>query len=193
METAVTLVTADAESAEELSDRDYREIYDELRSKMTLRVFVKFIKSQVSFAWWSKFERGEAKLDRERRAELRRIVGLAALPRAVTEVTAAVDPNARVWQVGNGQPDRVVLVGRELHEPVLLRLNGNLQVVAEAEGRDLGDDAAVTAVTGARRARTYKGLSVRRETWERLNSARLRAGLSWDEFLGRWEVGDVAG
>lgn len=198
METAVTLVTANAESADKLGEADYMDIFREIREKMSLRKFVEVIGSQYSIAWWGKYENGGVTLTRTGKGELRRAVGLAALPLTVTEVTGEVDPDATVWQVGGltggeagaegaalGQYayDRVVLVGRELHEPVLLRLNGNLQVVAEAG--DLGEEGAVTQVTGARRARTYKGLSVRRETWERLNSARLRAGLSWDEFLGQ--------
>jgi len=179
----VTLVTAGAGSADTLTDKDYREIYDELRSKTTLRQFAEFIGSKVSFAWWSKYERGEAHLDRERRQELRRAVGLAELPRAVTEVTAEADPDARVWQVGAGRPDRVVMVGRATHEPITLRLNGNLRILDEEPGQV----GAVTGVTRSQRARNYKGLSVRRETWERLNAARLRAEQTWDEFLAPLE------
>lgn len=177
----VTLVTEGAERADRLSEADYREIYEELRGKTTLRQFAEFIGSAVSFAWWSKFERGEARLDRERKAELRRAVGLPALPRAVTEVTAGVDPNARVWSVGAGRADRVVLVGEGAHEPLTLRLNGNLRLM----GEDEGPEAAVTGVTRRLRARSYRSLSVRRETWERLSEARLARGLTWEEFLQR--------
>lgn len=178
----VTLVTGGAGSADRLSDTDYREIYDELRSKTTLRQFAEFIGSAVSFAWWSKYERGEARLDRDRKAELRRAVGLPGLPRAVTEVTAGVDPDARVWQVGEGRPDRVVLVGMDAHEPLMLRLNGDLALVSETPVQD----APVTGVT-RRRARPNRGsIVVTRGTWERLNAARLRAGKTWDEYLEYW-------
>ena len=104
----VTLVTGGAGSADKLTDTDYREIYgDELRSKTTLRQFAEFIGSKVRFAWWSKYERGEAHLERERRQELRRAVGLAELPRAVTEVTADVDTRCTCvaggrWPAGPG-------------------------------------------------------------------------------------------
>lgn len=176
---SVTLITAGAGSADTLTDGDYREIYDELRGKTTLRQFAEFIGSGVSFAWWSKYERGEAHLDRERRQELRRAVGLEELPRSVTEVTGTADADARIWQVGDGQPDRVVMVGRATHEPITMRLNGDLRILDEEDIQK----RVVTGVTGSQRARNYRGLSVRRETWERLNVSRLRAGMTWDEFL----------
>ena len=62
------------------------------------------------------------------------------------------------------------MVGRATHEPVTLRLNGNLRILDE----EPVIDGAVTDVTRSQRARNYKGLSVRRETWEQLNAARLR-------------------
>jgi hypothetical protein len=183
MKPVVTLVTSAAASADELSDTDYREIYDELRSKATLRQFAEFIKSKVSFAWWSKFERGSAHLDRERRQELRRAVGLAPLPPTVTEATETVSPNAMVWRVGNGTPDRVVLMfGEEAHEPITFRLNGSLQIVDE----ECVQSSVVTGVTRPRDRSSYAGLSVRRETRKRLNAARVRSGQTWDEFLSYW-------
>lgn len=194
----VTLVTSGAGSADRLTEADYREIYDELRSKTTLRQFAEFIGSRVSFAWWSKYERGEAHLERERKAELRRAVGLPELPRAVREVTAGVDPDAQVWQVGAGRPDRVVLVGEEAHEPLVLRMNGVLELVAptpglssssatcgsSGEGGDL--EGGVTGVTGRRERARRGSIVVTRGTWERLNAARLRAGKTWDAYLDYW-------
>lgn len=172
----VTLVTANAASADQLTDADYRDIYDELREKASLDKFVTAIGSTVSKAWWSKYERGEAHLDRKRKAELRRAVGLPDLPRAVTEVAATINPDARVWQVGVAQPDRVVLVGSDVTAPLDLRMNGNLEL-------DPAPGSLVTSVTGARRNRSYKSLSVSVATYQRLAEARVARNLTWDEYL----------
>lgn len=185
------LVTERAAQAETLSAADYREIFDELRSKTSLRAFAEFIGSGVSFAWWSKYERGEAPhLDRERRQELRRAVGLPALPPTPGELVASVDPNARVWQVGAGRADRVVLVGTEVHEPITVRLNGKVEIM----GEDAGPESHVTGVTRARRNAMRGSIVVGRERWLRLNARRIAAGQSWDDLLAAVEgllyVGD---
>ena len=178
---AVTLVTTRSRSADDLTDTDYRDIYDELRSKCPLRQFADLIHSQVSFAWWSKYERGDAALTRARRAELRAAVGLPVLPPAVADVLATVDPDATIYQIGAGAADRVVMLAGV--ESVTMRLNGALQIL----DNDPVQVCHVTAVTAPSRQRSTKSLSVRRETWERLNNARLRAGLTWDEFLAQLE------
>lgn len=183
MEPAVTQVTANAESADELSEADYRDIFREIREKMSLREFVEVIESQYSIAWWGKYEHEKVTLTRTGKGELRRAVKLAKLPLTVTEVTAAVDPDARVWQVGDGQPDRVVLVGRELHEPVLLRLNGNLQVVAEAD--EPAEGGAVTALTTPRMRRPTKAIRLSPERWERLQMLRKKYNMTWDDLADR--------
>jgi hypothetical protein len=78
------------------------------------------------------------------------------------------------------------MVGRAEVGPLTMRLNGGLQILPDAPA----ETASVTAVTRRARARSYRSLSVRRETWERLNVARLRAGQTWDEFLGMLEDDD---
>jgi hypothetical protein len=191
----VTLVTAGAGSAEQLSEADYREIYEELRNRTTLRLFAEFVESKVSFAWWSKYERGEARLDRERKAELRRAVGLPPLPVSVAEATAGVDPDARVWRVGDGapaapaQPDRVILVGAEVAVPLTLRLNGDLQVSFDcapagrsAQDADPAEECLVTGVTRPRRRVLSRAVRFSPDRWERLSSLRKEAGMTWDEF-----------
>jgi hypothetical protein len=198
MEPTVTLITRRAGSADDLTEQDYREIYDELRSKCPLRQFAEAIHSQVSFAWWSKYERGEAHLTRARRAELRAAVGLPALPPAVADVLAGVDPDASVYQVGESSticpPDRVILVEAEAHEPLTLRLNGDLQIVG-MDGMDGMDKAVenghVTGVTRTRRRVATKAIRLYPETWERLSALRREAGMSWEEF-GGW-VAELCG
>lgn len=131
--TTVTLVTTCAQSADDLTDADYRDIYDELRVKCSLDTFVVTIGSAVSKAWWSKYERGEATLTRSRRAELRAAVGLPPLPPAVADALANVDPDASVYQVGGQRASRVVLVGADV-SAVNLRLNGACTVEPHVTG-----------------------------------------------------------
>lgn len=183
MEAPVTRVTAGAKSADGLSEQDYRDIFDELRSKCTLRRFADLIHSAVSFAWWGKYENYEAVLNRERRAELRAAVGLPALPATVAEAVADVDPDATVYRVGAGRPDRVVLVGSDVAGPLTMRLNGTLERVGEPADGDPAEDAPVTPVTRARTRASRGSIVVDRVLWERLNARRLARGVSWPEFL----------
>lgn len=169
---AVTEVTRNA--GVDLADDDYKDIYEELRRQRTLRQFVEMLASRYSIGWWSKYERGDVQLTRAARNELRIAVGLAALPRLVEEVMGDVDPNAVVYRVGDMRPDRVILVGHD--QPLAMRLNGTLTV------EDVPPSGPVTAVTG-RRQRV--SLSVEPAVGQRLNEARLAAGLTWTEFLSR--------
>lgn len=169
---AVTEVTRNA--GVDLADDDYKDIYEELRRQRTLRQFVEMLASRYSIGWWSKYERGDVQLTRAARNELRIAVGLAALPRLVEEVMGDVDPNAVVYRVGDMRPDRVILVGHD--QPLAMRLNGVLAV------EDMPPAGAVTRVTG-RRQRV--SLSVEPAVGQRLNEARLAAGLTWTEFLSR--------
>jgi hypothetical protein len=179
----VTRVTSRAVSSDDLSEKDYREIYDEIRQRCTLRKFAEFIGSRVSFAWWQQYEAGSKPLSQDRRNELRRAVGLPLLPMTIAQATEAVDPDATVWQIGEGRPDRVVLVGEDAHEPMTLRLNGDLRMVSETPDQK-GD---VTGVTRPRRAAARSSIVIGRAAWERLNERRLRDGLSWEAFLARLE------
>ena len=176
----VTLVTTRAQSADDLTDADYRDIYDELRVKCSLDRFIVAIGSAVSKAWWSKYERGEATLTRARRAELRAAVGLPPLPPSVADALASVDPDATIWHVRVSEDvDRVVMLSGT--EAVTLRLNGSLQILDD----EPAVSSHVTAVTPARDRHNYAGLTVRRETKKRLDAVRRRAGLTWDELLAK--------
>lgn len=174
----VTLVTTRANAADDLADADYRAIYDELRSKCSLRKFAEFIGSQVSFAWWSAYERdATAVLSRERRNELRAAVGLSRLPATVAEACAAADPDAAVYQIGAAPADRVLLVGADLHQPLDLRLNGALSV-AEA----VPQNADVTPLTRTHRRSARVGIHLSTPAHKRANAARVAAGMSWDAW-----------
>jgi hypothetical protein len=182
---AVTRVTGGA-GVDDLTEEDYREIYEELRRERTLDQFREMIGSQYSKAWWSKWERRLLEMTRPGRNELRAAVGLPALPATVGEAMAGVDPNAQVWRVGERAPDRVVLVGCD--GPVTLHVNG--AVVAEEIGQGSTESEPVTVVTGRAVRRVRKGVHLCPELWERLNVARLASGLTWEEFLGRLVEGE---
>jgi transcriptional regulator with XRE-family HTH domain len=175
------LLTVAAELAEDLTDVQYREIYDELRERCSLRQFADVIGSEVSFSWWHKYERGEAPLNHERRNELRRAVGLPELPWTVAQALGNVSQNAAVWALGEQPAERVVLVGADQPQTLTMRLNGNLAVIEDAP-----PEAHVTGVTRARTRAARRQVNLSLDTYERLNLARKAAGLSWEEFGRKW-------
>lgn len=152
-----------------LSDGDYRDIYDELRAGVSLAAFVDMIASVYSRAQWSKYERGETTLNRTMRDELRVAVDMDKLPPTVASAMSAVSPDAHVVQVGDGVPNQVVL--RDSSGPqARIVMNG---------GVELASDRRVTEVTRARR----RNISIPHDVFERVNRRRIEAGLSWSEFL----------
>lgn len=186
--TSVTILTSQAASSDQLTDQDYRDIYDELRQKCPLRQFAETIHSAVSFAWWNKYERGEAVLNRERRNELRAAVSLPALPATVAEACAAADPDATVYQVGAAPADRLILIGADAHDPLDLHINGNLAVIdapVRADNHpptDLPQQSHVTPVTASRRRAMTKAVRFSPDRWQRLSLLRKEADMTWDEF-----------
>lgn len=188
----VTVITTNAGSADTLTDQDYRDIYDELRQKCPLRQFAEAIHSAVSFAWWNKYERGEAVLNRERRNELRAAVGLPALPATVAEACATADLDATVYQVGASPADRLILIGADAHDPLDLHINGNLAVIDAPASVGANDHSPlpaqpaqqshVTPVTAPKRRAMTKAVRFSPERWERLSLLRKEADMTWDEF-----------
>lgn len=172
-----------------LHPEDYREIYDELRQfdlernryAVSIDKFCVLVGSRYSKALWSKWDHGLCELNREQRNELRRVVGLPALPPSVAETLRVVDENAEVVRVGDEEVLRVVLVGTQ--EPLTLHVNG---AVEACFGGCVGDEAAaadcvrVTPVTRAQR----RHVSLSAETFERVNAVRVARGLSWEALLG---------
>lgn len=170
----VTVVTRNA-NTDDITDDDYRDIYDELREQHPLRQFAQLAGTSYSIAWWSKYERGEVELTRAARNELRRAVGLPALPLTIGEAAALADPDATVYRVGDGVPDVMILAAHRA--PLVMALNGTLSVVEE-----MPPNPHVTEVTRAtRRKSVHVGVAL----WQRLNSARQAAGLTWDQYLER--------
>ena len=133
----VTLVTRDA-TLDDLSDKDYREIYEELsrlsqdgkRTKESLSFdkFIASIDSHFSKALWARYENGEVRLNRAQRNELRAAMNRPLLPPTVAEATAQASPDAAVWTVGDGVPEHVIMVGET---PVTLYVNGAVSTVTQ--------------------------------------------------------------
>ena len=129
--TPATLVTAPHLRVDTLTEGDYRDIYDELRAKASLDRFVAAIRSRVSKAWWSQYERGEVALRPERRNELRQAVGLPELAPSPAQATALA-ADGTVWRVGTEQPDRAIMLGADVRA-VTLHVNGDVRATAAAE------------------------------------------------------------
>ncbi len=178
---SATLLTALAATAD-LSPAEYRAIYDQVAAGRSLRNIELALQSGVSYAWWGRYANGEAKLDRERKNELRAWAGLPEMPLSPGEAVAEqAHPDAAVYLVGAGPASRVVLVGVDV-AAVTLRVNGNCSVIEDASHAVL-----VQAVTGPSRPVARGTIHLGRDTWERLNAARQRAGVGWAEFLAPLE------
>lgn len=189
-ELGVTVVTANA-GQDSLTDADYREIYDEVRGfdaesgkyRVSLEVFVGLVQSEFTRAAWSNYHLGKMRLNRTMRSELRRAVGLPALPPSVAEAVAGVDEDATVVRVGDDDlVRRVVLVASGA--PVTVRWNG---AAAAWVGEETSPGKTKTAaellqlVTPVTRAR--KGVFVPTGVFDRVNAVRQRRGLSWAQVL----------
>lgn len=119
--TDVTLVTAKSADRSPQNDIEWRALFDELKSGLSLGDFQRKCGIGLSRATWNKYERGIMALSDDMKTELRRAVGL---PVPVLEAIAIADPNAAVYRVGPGAPHTVVMVGTLT--PVELRINGTV-------------------------------------------------------------------
>lgn len=180
---AVSLVTALAQAAD-LSDTEYRQIYDRVAAGRSLRNIALALRSTVSFAWWGQYAAGDKALDRDRKNELRSYDGLPELPPTPAAVVAAdAHPDAAVYHVGDLFATRIIMVGADV-PAVTLQVNGNCTVI-DVPPVALPYTVHVTDVTAPSRRSSRKSVHLSPDTWERLNSRRLAAGLTWDEFLSR--------
>lgn len=131
-EIPVTTVTRNAD-VDDLTDADYRDIYDEVRQldsdtgnyAISLDKFVALAQSIYSKALWSKYHNGMVELNRTMRSELRSAVGLAPLPATIAEATTAhLDANAEVVAVGEGTGNRCIIIAEP--QPLLISVNGTV-------------------------------------------------------------------
>jgi hypothetical protein len=144
------MLTKDA-TLDDLSAGDYRDIYIELRrlrmepkDRLSYDRFIAMVGSTTSKAYWAQYDAGLVTLNRKMRNDLRRGCGIDELPPTVTEAVGAASPDAAVWQVGEGVPETVIMVGAE---PVTLYVNGGVSEVVE--------NAHVTQLQGATRTRKH--------------------------------------
>ena len=144
------ILTADA-SQDDLTDADYRDIYDELRDGRSLRQFIVLVSSQFSPTRWSQWENRQRGLSRAMRDELRQAVGMDVLPATVADVVAEhVHPDATVAQVGDDETaQRVLLIA--CPDPVTVHWNGN----GPEEVTQLAPSAIVTGVTRRKTRKRY--------------------------------------
>lgn len=158
-----------------LTDHDYHDIYNELRGHneaersyaISLDKFIIQISSNFSKALWSKYHNDQIELNRAMRNELRAAVGLPLLPPTVEESISGVDPDATVIQVGEDQPDRVLLVGKRGDLNIHL-INGSVST------------SAVTEVTSSPRLRRHL---IRPVVTPEQKEKVLLLGASWKEVI----------
>lgn len=179
------MIIRPANQRDDLSDSDYRDIYDEIRAGHALRGFIEIAGSTLSASWWSQWEKGDKNLTRRARNDLRRAVALPQLPPTVEDaITAHVHPDAEVARVGDDPQARRVL---------LLATGAAVTVSWNGDGPQIVTRDDVTGVTRTqpentvRRPRRAKraALSLPVDLHDNLNAARQRAGLSWPAFLSR--------
>lgn len=143
------LLTKDA-TLDDLSISDYRELFEEIRydsaqdKYLSFDKFIDYIHSGYSKALWAQFSKQEIAPNRGMRNELRRARGLPVLPPTVAEVTAQASPDAEVVMIGDGVPDRIVMI--EYTEPVTLRVNDSSVEIIENQPQKV-----VTTVTTKRK------------------------------------------
>ena len=149
--THVTAVSTPETRHDDLTEQDYRDIYDELRDHLSLAEFIARAGSTVSRSWWSQYEAGGKRLSWERRNELRRAVMPDEIAPPAAVAAAAVTENASVWRIGEGLADRVILVTPEVQSPLFLSVNGGVHIGNPSQQQN-PVEAKVTPVTGHRSA-----------------------------------------
>lgn len=178
----ITVVTDTESRSDDLTEQDYRDIYTELREKLSLRQFIAQLDSTASPSWWSQYESGTKELNWEKKNELRKAVGLRLLAPSV-QLACADSPDATVYQVGEGVSDRLIKIAQDAPEALNLHINGSLMA--------FDSNTSVTPVTLAgngivRRGRACVGIGgLRLTTRQSLDAKRRALGMTWDMFLSR--------
>ena len=160
-------------TADNLSDSDYRDIYDELRGRqgdsgaytVSLDKFVALTSSRYSKALWAKYQSGEASLNRTQRSELRVAVGLAALPYTVEEAAGTADPDALVVRIGDDKPHSIIMVATR--KELEISVNGAI-TAKETQGTPI---ARVTSVTRRHRKHYVRPVATEAQEERRATAA----------------------
>jgi hypothetical protein len=164
---------------DDMSDEEYRALYDALSAGRTDRQFAALVGGPPGHAAWSAYRRGELKLSRLMKQKLRLEGDRDALPPTVVEIVESrVDPNAAVYETGieesGKKAQRVLLIFGEEE----MRLEGQSIVVHE-------NALQPQLQTHKLRHDDYKSLAITRRTWEAANEYRKRLEITWDELLRR--------
>lgn len=171
----VELLTKDA-TLDDLSISDYRELFEEIRydsvqdKYLSFDKFIDHIHSGYSKALWAQFSKGEIAPNRGMRNELRKARGLPLLPPTVAEVTAQASPDAEVVMIGDGVPDRIVMI--EYKSPVTIQVNDSSVEIIESQPRKV-----VTAVTTKRKPVIRPVVSFE------ANARREALGVKWSDVI----------
>ncbi len=145
--TAVTAITTPETRLDDLTDQDYRDIYEELRRGRSLAEFCTLIQTVVHKSWWSQYETGIKHLNTERKNELRRSVSQGELAPDVSKALEAVTSDARIWRIGTGNANRVVMLASDTPETLTVSVNHTVHVLTP----DDAGNASTPVVTGVTR------------------------------------------
>lgn len=143
---AVTPVTTPETRLDDLTEQDYRDIYEELRRGRSLAEFCQLIKTEVHKSWWSQYETGTRRLNTERKNELRRSVSRGELAPDVAKALEQVTEDARIWRIGTGAADRVVMLASDTPETLTVSVNHTVHVLTPDDAEN-GPTPVVTGVT----------------------------------------------
>ena len=177
----VTRVTTPETRQDNLTDEDYREIYQEVRTGKSLRQFLLLTRSSVSPSFWSQYEQGTKSLTTERKNELRRAVNLPELAPDPAQALSEVTEDVQIWRIGQGAANRILMITPETTEPFTVSINGAISINS-GESAQNSPEPNVTPVT--RQSRTCVGIGgLRPETRSQLDAARRAQSLTWDAFL----------
>lgn len=142
----ITTLTTPEARLDDLTDQDYRDIYEELRRGRSLAEFCTLIQTVVHKSWWSQYETGTKHLNTERKNELRRSVSRGELAPDVSKALEAVTSDATVWRVGTGDANHVIMLAQDAPETLTVRLNHTVHVLTSDDAGN-GPTPVVTGVT----------------------------------------------
>ena len=184
----VTPVTNPETRKDDLTDKDYQDIYQELRRGKSLRQFLELTQSTVSPSFWSQYEAGVKSLTTERKNELRRAVNLTELAPDPAQALSNVTEDVRVWRIGDGNANRIVLVTETVTEPLTVGINGTVYIQDGFTPENTAE-VPVTGVTfdpgtGRRQRKPTVGIGgLEPATRARLDAARQAQHMTWNDFL----------
>lgn len=176
---------------DDLTDADYRDIYDELRTGHTLRQIIAMSGSGLSASWWSQYEAGAKTLTPRARNDLRRAVGLDELPLPPADLLAEhVEADAAIVRVGDDpQAGRVILLATS--EPVTVTWDGDPHSTPLAACYGVTNGAALQSATNTRpsaakpRRDDRATIRIDKALHAELNAIRQATGESWPQFIAR--------